>query len=228
MIIFSAATAWVEAAAGIDLRTLFGRPGLYQPNLLTMTAGSTIAQFEAIREAATLTLLVAGQWNPETQAATVFGARNVMIADISEYKLEKARHCGVKNVVNPQEEGLGKAVLTTFGLNKADLILECVGTQDTITQVISNARKGATIVVGGVCGKKPEVDVGLEQDRELTLVGTLMYQQKDYERAIELVANGKLYLDQMITHRFAFKDYSQAYQAIEDSHRNYLRVMIDL
>lgn len=76
--------------------------------------------------------------------------------------------------------------------------------------------------------KKPEVDLGLEQDCELTLVGTLMYQQKDYERAIELVANGKLYLDQMITHRFAFKDYLQAYQAIEDSHRNYLKVMIDL
>lgn len=154
MIIFSAATAWFEAAAGIYLRTLFGRPGLYQPNLLTMTAGSTIAQFEAIREAATLTLLVAGQWNPETQAATAFGARNVMITDISEYKLEKARQCGVKNVVNPQKEDLGKAVLTTFGLNKADLILECVGTQDTITQAISNARKGTTIVVVGVFGKK--------------------------------------------------------------------------
>ena len=79
--------------------------------------------------------------------------------------------------------------------------------QDTITQAIASARKGSTIIVVGVFGKKPLVDLGLVQDRELSLIGTLMYQKKDYERAIELVSNGKLHLDQMVTHRFAFEDY---------------------
>jgi L-iditol 2-dehydrogenase len=162
------------------------------------------------------------------QVARASGAKGVMITDLSEYKLEKARACGFEHVVNPQQEDLGQAILNAFGPDKADLILECVGVQDTITQAVSNARKGSTIVVVGVFGKKPLVDLGLVQDRELSLLGTLMYQKRDYTRAIELVASGKLSLSQMVTHRFAFEDYLKAYETIESSGGNYMKVMIDL
>ena len=162
------------------------------------------------------------------QVAQASGAEQVMITDISEYKLEKARACGLEHAINPQQEDLGQAILDVFGPDKADLILECVGAQDTITQAVANARKGSTIIVVGVFGKKPLVDLGLVQDRELSLVGTLMYRKQDYERAIELVAVGKLRLDQMVTHRFDFKDYLQAYEAIEASGGKYIKVMIDL
>jgi L-iditol 2-dehydrogenase len=166
--------------------------------------------------------------NLVAQVAQASGAQGVLLTDISEYKLEKARACGLKNLVNPQKEDLGQAILNAFGPDKADLILECVGLQDTIIQAVSNARKGSKIVVVGVFGKKPLVDLGLVQDRELSLIGTLMYQKKDYVRAIELVANDKLSLDQMVTHRFAFKDYLKAYETIEASGGNYMKVMIDL
>ena len=166
--------------------------------------------------------------NLVAQVARASGAKGVMITDVSEYKLEKARACGLQHVVNPQEEDLGQAILNAFGPDKADLILECVGVQDTITQAVSNARKGSTIIVVGVFGKKPEVDLGLVQDRELSLIGTLMYQKRDYERAIELVAGGKLRLEPMVTHRFAFQDYLKAYETIETSGGQYMKVMIDL
>ena len=82
--------------------------------------------------------------------------------------------------LNTAQEDLGQAILNTFGPDKADLILECVGVQDTITQAIASARKGSSIIVVGVFGQKPLVDLGLVQDRELSLVGTLMYQKRDY------------------------------------------------
>ena len=166
--------------------------------------------------------------NLVAQVARASGAKGVMITDISEYKLEKARACGLQYVVNPQKEDLGQAILNAFGPDKADVILECVGVQDTITQAVLLARKGSRIVVVGVFGKKPLVDLGLVQDRELSLIGTLMYQKKDYIRAIELVGTGKLSLEKMVTHRFAFKDYLKAYEAIEASGGNYMKVMIDL
>jgi L-iditol 2-dehydrogenase len=162
------------------------------------------------------------------QVARASGAAKVMITDVSEYKVEKARACGFEHVVNPQKEDLGQAILDTFGPDKADIILECVGVQDTITQAVTLARKGSTIVVVGVFGKKPIVDLGLVQDRELSLIGTLMYLKRDYERAIQLVAGGKLCLDQMVTHRFDFKNYLEAYEAIESSGGQYIKVMIDL
>lgn len=166
--------------------------------------------------------------NLVAQVARASGAKGVLITDVSEYKLEKARACGFEQAVNSQQEDLGEAILAAFGPDKADLIVECVGVQDTITQAVSQARKGSTIIVVGVFGKKPLVDLGLVQDRELSLVGTLMYQKKDYQRAIELVSEGKLRLDQMITHRFAFQDYLKAYEAIESSGGKYMKVMIDL
>jgi L-iditol 2-dehydrogenase len=166
--------------------------------------------------------------NLVAQVARASGARGVMITDVSDYKLAKARLCGFEHVVNPQKEDLGQAILNVFGGDKADLILECVGIQDTITQAVSNARKGSMIIVVGVFGNKPLVDLGLVQDRELSLIGTLMYQKKDYARAIELVGTGKLSLDQIVTHRFRFKDYLKAYEAIEASGGNYMKVMIDL
>ncbi|MBE0687249.1 MAG: alcohol dehydrogenase, partial [Anaerolineaceae bacterium] len=100
--------------------------------------------------------------------------------------------------------------------------------QDTISQALDNARKGSTIIVVGVFGKMPVVDLGLVQDRELSLVGTLMYQKADYEQAIELVAQGKLCLDPMITHHFEFIKYLQAYETIESANGKYMKVIIDL
>jgi len=166
--------------------------------------------------------------NLVAQVATASGAKRVMITDISPYKLEKARQCGLEYVVNPEQEDLEQAILNTFGADKADLILECVGVEDTITQAVTVARKGSPIIVVGVFGQKPMVDLGLVQDRELSLIGTLMYQKKDYERAIELVSRGKLHLEAMVTHRFPFEDYLRAYEAIESSDGRYMKVMIDL
>jgi len=166
--------------------------------------------------------------NLVAQVARASGAKGVMITDVSEYKLEKARACGFEYVVNPQKEDINQAILKAFGPDKADLILECVGVQDTITQAVLNARKGSTIIVVGVFGKKPEVDLGLVQDRELSLIGTLMYQKRDYECAIDFVSGGKLCLEPMVTHRFAFQDYLEAYKTIESSGGQYMKVMIDL
>lgn len=166
--------------------------------------------------------------NLVAQVARASGAARVLITDISEYKLEKARQCSLEFTVNSLAEDLGQAVVKYFGADKADLILECVGVQNTITQAITQARKGSTIVIVGVFGKDAAVDLAAVQNNELSIVGTLMYQKADFERAIELVAQGKIYLNNLITHRFAFDQYLQAYHAIEASQGEYMKVMVEL
>ena len=162
------------------------------------------------------------------QVARAMGAAAVMVTDVNDYKIQKARECGIDFAVNTLTVPFDRALSRCFGPDKADLMLECVGSEMCITQGIANARKGTTIVVVGVFGKKPAVDLGLVQDRELNLVGSLMYQNKDYEKAIELAAASKLALDKMITKRVAFKDYLEAYHYIEASQGNYLKVMVEL
>lgn len=166
--------------------------------------------------------------NLVAQVAKAFGADAVMITDIKDYKLEKAKACGIDFTINTARTDLNQTILANFGPDRADLILECVGVQDTITKAVNNARKGTTIVIVGVFGEKPVVDLGLVQDRELKLVGTLMYQNSDYEIAINLLRNGKMCLDELITHRFKFEQYMDAYLAIEESNGEYMKVMIEL
>ena len=162
------------------------------------------------------------------QVAKGLGAEAVMIVDLSDFRLEKAKSCGLDFTVNPQKEDLNDAILRDFGPDKADVIMECVGVEPTMTQAIACARKGTTIVVVGVFGEKPKVDLGLVQDRELSLVGTLMYQKKDYEMAVELAGAGKLCLEPLITDTFPFQSYLDAYQYIEKAKDRAMKVMIDV
>ncbi len=166
--------------------------------------------------------------NLVAQTARALGAARVMITDVSEYKLDKARRCGLDCAINSQQENLTDAIIQHLGPDKADVILECVGVEETITQAIANARKGTPIVVVGVFGKKPPVDLAMVQNNELSLIGTLMYQRADYECAIDLVARHAIQLDELITHRFPFEAYLEAYQVIEASQGKYLKVMIEL
>jgi len=166
--------------------------------------------------------------NLVAQVARALGAGDTMITDVSDYRLEIARACGIRSAVNVSQEDLGARLVEGFGPDRADLILECVGSQATIEQAVSLARKGSTIVVVGVFGDKPRVDLGLVQDRELTLVGTLMYQEKDYRTAVSLLEAGKIELDALITNRYPFEQYLEAYRLIDAARDRVMKVMIRL
>lgn len=166
--------------------------------------------------------------NLVAQAAKGMGAEAVMITDLSAFRLSKAAECGIDYPVNTAETPIGRAIAEHFGPDKADLILECVGVNATMAQAVDNARKGTDIIVVGVFGDKATVDLGLVQDRELRLIGTLMYREEDYLEAIKLVNEGRVKLKPLISNHFAFGDYLKAYRYIEEAGDKALKVMIDI
>ena len=164
--------------------------------------------------------------NLVAQAAKGLGARDVLLCDVSDYRLELAARCGLPLGVNPARAEVGAEVLRRFGEEKADLILECVGGQKTIETAIAVARKGTDIIVVGVYGDKPVVDMGLVQDRELRLIGTLMYQEPDWKKAIALVGEKKVNLEPLVTDCYPFDRYLEAYQYIDAHREKAMKVMI--
>jgi len=164
--------------------------------------------------------------NLTSQVARGMGAAQVMITDVSDYRLGLARECGVDFAVNTAREDLAARIRESFGEEKADLILECVGAGPTISQAVSVARKGTDIVVVGVFGDKPQVDMGTVQDRELRLIGTLMYQEPDWKKAIELIGSERVKLAPLVTNHFAFADYKKAYEYIDANRERAMKVMI--
>jgi len=166
--------------------------------------------------------------NLVAQAAGGMGAAAVMITDLSEYRLRIARECGIEYCINSETEEIGNAIAKYFGPDKADVILECAGANATISQAISHARKGSDIIVVSVFADKAAIDLGLVQDRELRIIGTLMYRQADYEKAIELFKNHKIQWEPLITIHFPFKEYLDAYEFIEQKKELVMKVMIEM
>ncbi len=166
--------------------------------------------------------------NLTAQAALGTGATAVMITDVSDWRLDMAKRCGIPLQANPSKVELGTAVVQAFGPDKADLIMECVGGQRTVESAVAVARKGSDIVIVGVYGDKPTVDMGVVQDRELRLTGTLMYREPDWKTAIKLIESGKVNLAPLVTDRFKFADYLKAYEHIEANKEKSMKVMIAL
>ena len=164
--------------------------------------------------------------NLVAQAARGLGAKAVMVTDISDFRLSVAAKCGVAQGVNPKKQDLRTAIVRHFGPDRADLILECIGAEPTIEQAVAQARKGTDIVVVGVFGEKPRVDLGLVQDRELRLIGTLMYQEEDFCTAIELISHGKVNLSPLVSNSFSFQDYLKAYEYIDEKKDKTMKVVI--
>ncbi len=166
--------------------------------------------------------------NLTAQTAKAFGAKKVIITDINDYRLGIAKKCGIDATLNPERQDLGEAITREFGISRADIIFECVGSEKTLTTAVTNARKGSLIIIVGVFSSRPEVDMGLVQDRELTISGTLMYRREDFIDAIEFVSGGKILLKKIISDEFSFKDYIKAYQYIENNRKKVMKVLVSL
>jgi len=166
--------------------------------------------------------------NLVAQAAGCRGAKKVLITDLSDFRLKKALACGVDAVCNVGTEKLADVAHRVFGAEGFDVAFEAVGAEAALDDAIQNIRKGGRIVVLGVFGERPRVDMSVAGDRELELIGTLMYKHEDYEQAVKWIASGAVRTGPLITRHFPFDRYADAYRFIEEQGDKSLKVIIDV
>jgi L-iditol 2-dehydrogenase len=156
------------------------------------------------------------------------GAAQVMVTDVSDYRLELAKKCGADFAFNTLHKDFGEAMVESFGPDKADVIYDCAGNDITMGQAIRYARKGSKIILVAVFAKEAHVDLFTLNDHELDLDTTMMYRHEDYVDAIRLVGEGKIQLKPLMSKHFALKDYLSAYQYIDDNRETTMKVLIDV
>ena len=166
--------------------------------------------------------------NLVAQTAKGLGARKVMITDISDYRLELAKRCGIDVCVNSKKDDFNSAIKTTFGPDKSDIIFDCAGNDTSMGQAISFARKGSIIILVAVFSGHANVDLALVNDHELDIRSSMMYRHEDYLQAIKLVSEHKINLRELVTKRFAFRDYLKAYEYIEANRETTMKVLINV
>ena len=162
------------------------------------------------------------------ETAVALGANKVVISDVSDYKLAMARECGADVAVNVRNENLEEVLDREFGIDGLDVVYECSANSAALNQMMRYGRKGMAFVIVAVYGYKPEIEMGLVQDREYEIYGTLMYLHEDYETAIRLVAEGKVNLKALISKEFPLEQAAQAYQYIEDNRDAVQKVILNV
>ena len=164
--------------------------------------------------------------NLVAQVAKGMGAEKVMITDVSDFRLDLAKKCGIDSVYNTKNKDFGEALIEAFGPDKADVIYDCAGNDITMGQAIKYARKGSQIILVAVYAGMANVDLAVLNDHELDLNTTMMYRHEDYLDAIKLVEKGAINLGLLQTKTFDFKEYLDAYKYIDANRETSMKVLI--
>lgn len=166
--------------------------------------------------------------NLVAQAAKGMGAEMVMVTDVSDLRLAKAKECGISVCVNTKDKDFGESMTEAFGPDKADVIYDCAGNNITMGQAIKYARKGSVIVLVAVFAGMAQIDLAVANDHELDIKSTMMYRHEDYVDAIRLVQEKKVQLKQLISKVFPFTEYQKAYEFIDANRETTMKVIIDV
>lgn len=166
--------------------------------------------------------------NLVAQFAQARGAKKVLITDISNYKLQKARECGIEATLNVLETPFEEGIKSVFGEEGFQVGLEAAGVQSSLDSLVANVEKGGDVVIIGVYAKNPTVNMYYVGEHELNLSGSMMYTHVDYEEAVKMIASGKVVTEPLISKHFSFKNYMDAYKYIEQKEGETMKVIIDL
>ncbi|MGM9758583.1 MAG: Zn-dependent alcohol dehydrogenase, partial [Parabacteroides sp.] len=84
------------------------------------------------------------------------------------------------------------------------------------------------LVVVAVFAKDPALSMFYLGEHELRLIGSMMYRHEDYQTAIDYVNRGIIRLSPLVSNRFAFEQYDEAYQFIDAHRETSMKVIVDL
>ena len=101
------------------------------------------------------------------QAAFVAGAKQILVSDPVDIRLELAKKSGATMVVNPKKEDIYQVAKKYFGSDGPDMVFDCVGNEITLDTAINLARKGSKIIMVGVPEGKIPVNMAYVQDRDV-------------------------------------------------------------
>jgi 6-hydroxycyclohex-1-ene-1-carbonyl-CoA dehydrogenase len=147
------------------------------------------------------------------QCAAAAGGRVIAI-DLNEERLEIARTLGAEETINPEGvERLDKHVRKLTG-GGVDVAFEAIGQAVTVEMAFSLLRKGARLCVIGFSHEPATIPVGKLMFFELEMVGSLGCGGGDYPEIVELVRQGKLQLDPVVSGTIPLEEIEEGFDRL--------------
>ena len=182
------------------------------------------------------TVLVLGQGSiglSFTMITSRMGARNVIGADLLDYRLEKSKEFGATHTINPSREEIGEAVLEITDGVGPDVVVEAAGYPDTFNMTFRLVRQFGTIIVFGISSDQwVPVEFHWLMDKQPRMIPTTGARSGDpiahIRELVGLRERGWCEPANLITHRMGFSDVQAAYDMYEQRQDNIIKVVLNI
>lgn len=137
------------------------------------------------------------------QLAKLKGADKVIITDISEFKLRKAKELGVEYTVNVLNENLGERVNEITRGKGLDIIIIAAGNSSLLSKQYpySEEEENNSFFTFDK-DNMVEIDAGRFFRDEISIIGTYSVTPYDFPEAMDIIEKKKINIKDMITHTF--------------------------
>ncbi|MDI2125772.1 Zn-dependent alcohol dehydrogenase [Yinghuangia seranimata] len=153
------------------------------------------------------------------QGARLRGAARVVAVDLLAAKRELARTVGATDDVDPGAGDPVAAVTALTGGVGVDHVFDAVGAKATNAQALAMTRPGGSMYVVGIGGMTATVDIpayalwGQGKSVRGVHMGSNNF-TADMPRYVELYLQGRLMLDELVSHRIRLEDVNDGYAAL--------------
>lgn len=155
------------------------------------------------------------------------GVKNSIVIDLSDKRLSFAKKIGATQLINPAKENIVQKIISKKLYEGIDFVFDCAGNENSMRDAIKIVRKGGKIIVIGVFEKEVKINMAEVQDRELEVIGSLMYTRRDITNAIDMIANGQLKTNLFISKEYPLEEAKEAFMAALDT-KNNLKVIFSI
>jgi 2-desacetyl-2-hydroxyethyl bacteriochlorophyllide A dehydrogenase len=154
-----------------------------------------------------------------------FGARHIVISEMSEARIEMARKLGFEDVVDPSGDVAEQFRQITSA--EAEVQIECVGAPGLMQQCIERAPGRGLIMGIGVCDAPDTIVPLIAFSKELRIQWAVAYDKEDWDFTIEMMINGRIDGSAMITNVVSLDELPDIFEALR-SPTDQCKVIIDL
>jgi len=163
-------------------------------------------------------VLVTGAGNIGIMAALVaqeVGARQVVLTDINQSRLDLASSLGVARVHNSLEGTLAELMPELNMQEGFDVGLEMSGAATAFNEMIDCMNTGGKIAILGIAAEPFAVDWNKVVFKMLTLKGIYGREMFETWYKMAILAQGRIDLNKIITHRFPVDQFQQGFDVME-------------
>jgi threonine dehydrogenase-like Zn-dependent dehydrogenase len=140
------------------------------------------------------------------------GIPHVLISDVLPARVELAASIGLDAVAAGPE--FRARIMDVTAKNGADIVYECAGHPSSAMEMTAIARSRGVIVNLGVFKGSVEVDMQALNFKEIQILGSRVYAQKDFQTAIDMAMS--LPLAPIISAEFSLHDVSDAFRLFQE------------